>query len=64
MPLDELRALVPRHARPDLRTDIDAARIFRVDRRTPPTPSTYSKVPALVAQDTNGSRSASAYMSI
>lgn len=50
MPLDELRALLARHARPDLSTDIDAVRIFRADRPTPPTPTTYSKVLAVVAQ--------------
>ena len=50
MPLDELRALLARHARPDLSTDIEAVRIFRADRPTPPTPTTYSKVLAVVAQ--------------
>ncbi|MGM1062207.1 AraC family transcriptional regulator [Saccharothrix sp. Mg75] len=52
MPLDELRALLTRHARPDLSTDIDAVRIFRADRPSPPTPTTYGKVLALVAQGT------------
>ncbi|MCG8914957.1 AraC family transcriptional regulator [Actinokineospora sp. PR83] len=50
MPLDELRALLARHARPDLSTDIDAVRIFRADRPSPPTPTTYGQVLALVAQ--------------
>ncbi|XVS61772.1 AraC family transcriptional regulator N-terminal domain-containing protein [Actinosynnema sp. CA-299493] len=52
MPFDELRALLTRHARPDLSTDIDAVRIFRADRPSPPTPTTYGKVLALVAQGT------------
>ncbi|WDZ86602.1 AraC family transcriptional regulator [Micromonospora cathayae] len=52
MPLDELRALLVRHARPDLSTGIDDVRIFRADRPTPPTPTTYGKVLALVAQGT------------
>ncbi|WP_424187894.1 AraC family transcriptional regulator [Actinokineospora sp. G85] len=50
MPLDELRSLLARHARPDLSTDIDAVRIFRADRPSPPTPTTYGQVLALVAQ--------------
>ncbi|MBP2338824.1 AraC-like DNA-binding protein [Saccharothrix coeruleofusca] len=50
MPLDELRVLLARHARPDLSTDIDGLRVFRADRPTPPTPTTYGKVLALVAQ--------------
>ncbi len=52
MPLDELRALLTRHARPDLSTSIDDVRIFRADRPGPPTPTTYGKVLALVAQGT------------
>lgn len=52
MPLDELRALLARHARPDLSTNIDSVRIFRADRPSPPTPTTYGKVLALVAQGT------------
>jgi AraC-like DNA-binding protein len=50
MPLEELRDLLARHARPDLSTDIDGVRIFRADRPTPPTPTTYGSVLALVAQ--------------
>ncbi|MFC4855961.1 AraC family transcriptional regulator [Actinophytocola glycyrrhizae] len=50
MPLDELRALLARHARPDLSTPLDDVRIFRADRPDPPTPATYGKVLALVAQ--------------
>ncbi|MFC5055574.1 AraC family transcriptional regulator [Saccharothrix xinjiangensis] len=52
MPLHELRALLARHARLDLSTDIDSVRIFRADRPSPPTPTTYGKVLALVAQGT------------
>lgn len=52
MPLDELRALLARHARPDLSTLIDDVRIFRADQPNPPTPTTYGKVLALVAQGT------------
>lgn len=50
MPLDELRTLLARHARPDLSTAIDDLRVFRADRPTPPTPTTYGKVFALVVQ--------------
>lgn len=60
MSLDELRALLARHARPDLSTDIEAVRIFRADRPSPPVPTTYGQVLALVAQGTNGSRWATA----
>jgi len=52
MLLDELRGLLARHARPDLSTPIDDVRIFRADRPNPPTPTTYGKVLALVAQGT------------
>jgi AraC-like DNA-binding protein len=52
MPLDELRALLARHARPDLSTRIADVRIFRADRPHPPTPTTYGKVVALVGQGT------------
>jgi len=52
MPLDELRDLLARHARPDLSTAIEDVLIFRADRPTPPTPTTYGKVLALVAQGT------------
>jgi AraC-like DNA-binding protein len=50
MPLEELRDLLARHARPDLSTPINDVRIFRADRPNPPTPTTYGKVLALVAQ--------------
>lgn len=52
MPLEELRTLLARHARPDLSTPIDDVRVFRADRPSPPTPTTYGKVLALVAQGT------------
>ncbi|MGI5186308.1 AraC family transcriptional regulator N-terminal domain-containing protein [Dactylosporangium sp. CA-152071] len=52
MPLDELRHLLARHARRDLSSPIDDVRIFRADRPNPPTPTTYGKVLALVAQGT------------
>lgn len=52
MPLDELRVLLARHARPDLGTGIAEVRIFRADRPSPPTPTTYGRVLALVAQGT------------
>jgi AraC-like DNA-binding protein len=48
MPLDELRARLDRHARADLRTPIADVLIFRADRPTPPAPTTYGKVFALV----------------
>ncbi len=50
MPLDEVRALLARHARPDLSTPIEDVLVFRADRPYPPTPTTYGKVLALVAQ--------------
>jgi AraC-like DNA-binding protein len=50
MALDELRDLLARHARPDLGGPIEDVRIFRADRPNPPTPTTYGKVLALVAQ--------------
>ncbi len=52
MSLDELRDLLSRHARPDLSTAIEDVRIFRAYEPTPPTPTTYGKVLALVAQGT------------
>jgi AraC-like DNA-binding protein len=52
MSLDELRDLLTRHARPDLSTPIEDVRIFQADRPTPPTPTIYGKVFALVAQGT------------
>ncbi|MEU7458291.1 AraC family transcriptional regulator [Streptosporangium roseum] len=52
MPLDEIRALLDRHARPDLSTAVDDVLIFKADRPQPPTPTTYPKVVALVAAGT------------
>ncbi|AGZ41331.1 AraC family transcriptional regulator [Actinoplanes friuliensis] len=52
MPLDELRGLLARHARPDVSTPIEDVLIFRADRPFPPRPTTYGKVLALVAQGT------------
>ncbi|MFF5234997.1 AraC family transcriptional regulator N-terminal domain-containing protein [Dactylosporangium sp. NPDC000521] len=52
MPLEELRELLARHARPDLSTSIGEVRIFRADRPHPPVPTTYGKVVALVGQGT------------
>jgi AraC-like DNA-binding protein len=50
MSLDELRALLARHAQPDLRTPIKDVLIFKADRPYPPAPTTYGKILALVAQ--------------
>ena len=50
MALDELRDLLARHARPDLRTGIDDVLIFRADRPYPPTPAIYGRVLAVVVQ--------------
>ncbi|WP_031168192.1 AraC family transcriptional regulator [Streptosporangium roseum] len=50
MVLDELRDLLNRHARPDLRTPIEDVLIFKADHPQPPTPTTYGKVLAVVAQ--------------
>ncbi|MEU9888931.1 AraC family transcriptional regulator [Sphaerisporangium sp. NPDC051011] len=50
MVLDELRDLLKRHARPDLRTPIEDVLIFKADEPQPPTPTTYGRVLAVVAQ--------------
>ncbi|MEU8248927.1 AraC family transcriptional regulator [Nonomuraea sp. NPDC048916] len=50
MVLDELRDLLNRHARPDLRTSIEDVLIFKAEHPRPPTPTTYGKVLAVVAQ--------------
>ncbi|GIF75073.1 AraC family transcriptional regulator [Asanoa siamensis] len=50
MQLDELRALLARHARPDWTTDIDGVLISKVDRSLPPSPSMSGTVLALIAQ--------------
>lgn len=52
MPLDELRTLLARHARPDARTAIDGVLISSVDRPGPPAVSTTGTVLALIAQGT------------
>jgi AraC-like DNA-binding protein len=52
MALDELRDLLIRHARPDLRTPIEDVLIFKAEQPQPPTPTTYGKVLAVVAQGT------------
>ncbi|WP_250572528.1 AraC family transcriptional regulator [Nonomuraea sediminis] len=52
MALDELRDLLNRHARPDLRTPIENVLIFKAEHPQPPTPTTYGKVFAVVAQGT------------
>ncbi|GAA2907918.1 AraC family transcriptional regulator [Actinoplanes cyaneus] len=48
--MEELRALLVRHARPDLNTPIEDVLISRVDRTTPPSPSMSGAVLAVVAQ--------------
>jgi AraC-like DNA-binding protein len=50
MDLDELRALITRHVRPDMTTAIDDVLISRVDRTDPPSPSMTGTVLALIAQ--------------
>ncbi|MFJ6198193.1 AraC family transcriptional regulator N-terminal domain-containing protein [Micromonospora sp. NPDC092111] len=50
MSLDELRDLLVRHARPDVRTPIEDVLVFKAEQPYPPTPTTYGKVLALVAQ--------------
>ncbi|MFF5249685.1 AraC family transcriptional regulator N-terminal domain-containing protein [Streptosporangium sp. NPDC000095] len=50
MPLDELRDLINRHARPDLSCAIGDVLIFRAEQPYPPTPTTYGKVLTVVAQ--------------
>ncbi|WP_433368900.1 AraC family transcriptional regulator N-terminal domain-containing protein [Streptosporangium sp. CA-115845] len=52
MALDELRDLLKRHARPDLRTPIEDVLIFKAEQPQPPMPTTYGKVLAVVAQGT------------
>lgn len=48
--LDELRALLARHARPDMSTAIDGVLISKVDEQTAPTTSMSGTVLALIAQ--------------
>lgn len=50
MSLDELRALLDRHARPDWATAIDGVLISKVDRPDPPAPSMSGTVLAVIAQ--------------
>jgi len=50
VPLDELRALIARHARPDLGTPIDGVLLSRVDHPSKPAVSMTGTVVALVAQ--------------
>ncbi|WP_432746436.1 AraC family transcriptional regulator [Streptomyces sp. JH002] len=49
-PLEELRDLLARHARPDWTTAIDGVLISRVDRSDPPAPSMSGAVLAVIAQ--------------
>ncbi|TDC79271.1 AraC family transcriptional regulator [Streptomyces hainanensis] len=50
MHLEELRALLARHARPDWTTAVDGVLVSRVDRADPPAPSTSGTVLAVIAQ--------------
>jgi AraC-like DNA-binding protein len=50
MPLDVLRALLARHARPDQSTPIEDVLISKVDHRSPPAPAMSGAVLAVVAQ--------------
>ncbi|GLY99431.1 AraC family transcriptional regulator [Actinoplanes sp. NBRC 103695] len=52
MILDEIRGLLARHARADLRTAVDDVLIFRADSPYPPAPTTYGRVFALIGQGT------------
>jgi AraC-like DNA-binding protein len=50
MALDELRALITRHARPDQTTAIDGVLVSKVDQPYPPVPSMSGTVMALIGQ--------------
>jgi AraC-like DNA-binding protein len=50
VPLDELRALIARHARPDLSTPIEGVLLSKADRPSKPAVSMTGTVIALVAQ--------------
>ncbi|MFF4876317.1 AraC family transcriptional regulator N-terminal domain-containing protein [Micromonospora sp. NPDC000668] len=50
MDLEELRALLARHARPDMSTAIDGVLISKVEHQTAPTTSMSGTVLALIAQ--------------
>ncbi|MFG2071467.1 AraC family transcriptional regulator [Nonomuraea maritima] len=52
MRLDELRALLDRHARPDWTTAIDGVHISKIDRSEPPELSMTGMVLAVIAQGT------------
>ncbi|GAA1359799.1 AraC family transcriptional regulator [Catellatospora chokoriensis] len=50
MGLAELRALLDRHARPDMSTAIEGVLVSKVDRQSQPAPSMTGSVMALIAQ--------------
>ncbi|MFI7448713.1 AraC family transcriptional regulator N-terminal domain-containing protein [Nonomuraea sp. NPDC049714] len=50
MSLDELRALIDRHARPDMTTAIDGVLVSKVGHSAPPSPAMSGTVLALIAQ--------------
>jgi AraC-like DNA-binding protein len=50
MPIDELAALLARHARPDMTTAIDGVLISKAERPGPPSPTMSGTILALVAQ--------------
>ncbi|MEV4629834.1 AraC family transcriptional regulator [Micromonospora sp. NPDC049523] len=50
MPLDELRDLLARHARPDQRTAIEGVQIMKADQPYPPAATTYGKVLVVIGQ--------------
>ncbi|WP_327674679.1 AraC family transcriptional regulator [Kitasatospora sp. NBC_00458] len=50
MPLEEIRTLLARHARPDWTTAVDGVLISRVDRADPPEPAMSGTVLAVIAQ--------------
>ncbi|MFJ8689679.1 AraC family transcriptional regulator [Micromonospora wenchangensis] len=52
MALEEIRNLIARHARADIRTPIDDVMIMKAEQPYPPTPTTYGKVFALIGQGT------------
>jgi len=52
MVLDEIRSLLARHARADMRTSIDGVLVMKAAEPYPPTPTTYGKVFALIGQGT------------
>jgi AraC-like DNA-binding protein len=50
MPLEELRTLIARHARPDMTTAVDGVLVSKVERSAPPSASMSGTVLALIAQ--------------